>query len=1625
MATTKKKLTHEDYVVGWICPMRVEYTAALSMLDEEHETLRQDIADENIYTLGSINGHNVALATLPKTGNSPTARVMTNMSRTFQALRFYLLVGIGGGIPVRTDDGPVRLGDVVVSEGVIQHDRGKFEASGFKLKGTLAPPPQVLLAATNTLLAKRDLTDDDPLLEHLSRIDTNKRRLKKYRFPGRKRDHVYEPSYTHLVKGATCDEAKCDPTKRISRGPSDETLDSQVVEQPDITIHQGTILSGETVMKNGAQRDAIARPLDAICYECEAAGAMSSVPCLVVRGISDYADSHKNDDWHGFGSAVAAAYARQLFFHLPIEKVKECSVPLQNIADIKEARQMISQKLALLDNHSLKEATFDSYDERKNNQCLRGTRVDLLADIQDWSTSSHSKSIFWLNGIAGAGKSTISRSVAEQFNKTECLGANFFFKRGDGDRANAKKLFPTLARQLAHHVPGVLGKLLEILEAEPDIPSKSLREQFEKLIHQPLVSVQENGAGTQTPIYVIVIDALDECNDASDIRTILKLIVLFNGLQKLKLRVFVTSRPELPIRHEFQDMQDNIRHVVILHEIPQHIIAHDIEAFFRSEFEELASTMRNDDRQDWPGDESICKLVNMAVPLFIFASTVCRFVKDPTRNPVHQLQAILKQRHRNSKLDTTYRPVLEQMYLGRDKEDQRQWISDFRKVVGVIITVFKPLSIASLKSLLTPDYIDVPRILAALHSVLDISESEERPVRLFHLSFRDYLIDRKQCPEEFLINESESHAQIAAMCVQLMSKDLRRDLCQLQKPGTMRSEVGQETLNEFIPAELRYACRHWTQHANQGKNPTYDGDHIHTFLDQHMLHWLEALALIGELAMSIEMFDTIFLLAKGAEGTQIRAFVHDAKRFVLQNQYIIDKSPLQIYFSALIFSPKHSIIRQRFWEDFKWLEVAPVVEDGWGACLQTLEGHQDEIVAVCFSPDGKLLASASADEIRLWDARTGVTHSVIRDDLYVATAITFSPDNRLIGSAHWDGTINLRDLGTHEVCKMFTGHSKKVNAIMFFSNGELLASASDDHTVRIWDTATGLTLSLLQGHTDDVKILAASQDSRYVASGSRYGEIRLWDAEKGELLCVFDGHSTWVLAIAFMHDDTTIASTDDYGCINFWEASTGALRNKLDTGKEADKFSFSPDGKLFAVVEPSGSIELFDIVTGSLHSVFVGHGEHAQTVEFSPDSTVLASGTWDYTVKLWDIPTVSSHEIPDLPKVYEIAVSPLSKLVTSCQTDSMKLWSTHTGRLELEGHAVAFNQSENLVACTCTIRNNTIKLQNMETGVPPLMLDGHTRLVSRLAFSPDNKLLASASVDQTVNLWATETGRLCRKFSCTHKILEVIFLPDGKLLAIVLTSDTIALWSTTTGKLYWRLHAPKGLRDVTFSPDGTLLASMSSPGHDGVWVLCMWNTTTKNQIELDSHENLGRTFAFSPNSRLVVFVSGDGIPKLWDVTSGAVNNMLEDANDRWLRRPFTDVVFSPDGRWIASADGTNIKLWDVESRTLVDNFALDPDGPLIKSLSFSPDGRHLKSNLGFHRLQTNDPSCSDGRLFLSIRKNWIFFGTTPLLWLPTDFRPLGFRDCSVGIATVAVVRPNRKVFIMTFDMTQLERLFSR
>ena len=307
--------------------MEVEQIAALEMLDEEHERLPQPRVDHNVYSLGSIGGHNVVIAGLHTPGNNPAAAVVTQMRTTFPELRFGLLVGIGGGVPTTTDNGMIRLGDVVVSKpagehsGAVQYDHGKAEVGQFRRTGALAPPPAVLLNAAQDLAAKRARKRKDPIVENIKRINTDIPGLRKYKYPGPAQDHLYQPDYIHLDSKVPCDKCGCDPKKHVRRDIDDDNDENDELR---VVVHRGTIASGELVIKNGVLRDQLAEQYSVLCFEIEAAGVLVDFPCITIRGISDYSDSHKNNQWHGYAAVAAAAYARQLFFHMPIDEVKRC-----------------------------------------------------------------------------------------------------------------------------------------------------------------------------------------------------------------------------------------------------------------------------------------------------------------------------------------------------------------------------------------------------------------------------------------------------------------------------------------------------------------------------------------------------------------------------------------------------------------------------------------------------------------------------------------------------------------------------------------------------------------------------------------------------------------------------------------------------------------------------------------------------------------------------------------------------------------------------------------------------------------------------------------------------------------------------------------------------------------------------------------------------------------------------------------------------------------------------------------------------------------------------------------------------------------------------------------------------
>lgn len=317
--------------------MEIEQVAAMQMLDEKNERLAQPDTDPNYYMLGSINKHNVVMAGLPTTGNSAAATVVAHMRTTFPKLRFGLLVGIGGGVPTRTDKGLIKLGDVVVSKptgqhsGALQYDHGKAEVDRFERTGALAPPPPALLNAAQQVDIAWRGAREDPLKQHLQRIDVSAPGLRCYKSPGTSQDRLFQPDYTHADRELSCRKCGCDTSELVDRAScnSDDDEDNTCLSGRNeqwVTIHRGTIASGELVMRNGMQRDLLAKAYKVLCFEMEAAGALNDFPCLVIRGISDYADSHKNDRWQGYAAAVAAAYARDLFTYLPIDQGIETTV---------------------------------------------------------------------------------------------------------------------------------------------------------------------------------------------------------------------------------------------------------------------------------------------------------------------------------------------------------------------------------------------------------------------------------------------------------------------------------------------------------------------------------------------------------------------------------------------------------------------------------------------------------------------------------------------------------------------------------------------------------------------------------------------------------------------------------------------------------------------------------------------------------------------------------------------------------------------------------------------------------------------------------------------------------------------------------------------------------------------------------------------------------------------------------------------------------------------------------------------------------------------------------------------------------------------------------------------------
>ncbi|KAL4861478.1 hypothetical protein BDV12DRAFT_203968 [Aspergillus spectabilis] len=1082
-------------------------------------------------------------------------------------------------------------------------------------------------------------------------------------------------------------------------------------------------------------------------------------------------------------------------------------------------------------------AFFESFMDQHEGECLPGTRTKLLRQVHDWERSSN-RCIFWLSGMAGTGKSTIARTVARSFKEDGTLGASFFFKRGRGDRASAAKFFPTIVKQLTVHIPQMIAGIQKAVEDDPVIANKSLPEQFDKLMLQPLLAVDQDQAVSST---MVVIDALDECEPKEDLKIILHLLAKVVTATSMPIRFFLTSRPEQLIRLELEQIGEGHYQHTPLHTIDDGVTKHDITLYLKEKFAEIQQSPEHNLPQAWPGEEQIEALATRAAPLFIFAATVCRFVADSNFDPKERLQEFLT-KSSGSKLDDTYRPVLKQL-LVKDESDRDKLITEFQKIIGAIIFLAAPLSLSSLAELLELQERHVSIRLRSFHSVLIIPSDPNLPIQTFHLSFQDYLLDEGTKTDteisRFWVNKGEKHELITRQCLSVMGRYLRKNICGLPNYGTSRTRIDPASVARLLPPALQYACRYWVYHLNQSTAPARILDQALPILKEHFLHWLESMSILGFISETLNSVDTLIKLAKDASDNTISLFLLDARKFILKFAQIVDTAPLQLYSSGLIFVPQKALIRGSFERELpSWLCRGPTVEENWSPELQTLEGHSNWVQSVAFSQDGQLLASCSADQtIKLWDPATGTLKHTLEGHSSWIQSVAFSQDSQLLASGSIDQTIKLWDPATGTIKQTLEGHSNSVESVAFFHDGQLLASGSDDKTIKLWDPATGTLKHTLKGHSSTVQSVAFSQDGQHLASCSADQTIKLWNPATGTLKYTLEGHSDW--SVAFSQDSQLLASGASDQTIKLWNPATGTLKYTLEGhSSTVQSVAFSQGGRLLGSGSGDKTIKLWDPATGTLKHTLKGHSSTVQSVAFSQGGRLLASGSGDKTIKLWD-PAIST------PK--------------------------HT----LEGHSdlvqlVAFSQDGRLLASGSN--DYTIKLWDPTTGTLKHTLEGHSSWVRSVVFSQDGQLLASGSDDRTIKLWDPATGTLKHTLE-EHSgyVWSVAFTQDGRLLASGSNDETINLWDPATGTLKYTLEGHSStVQSVAFSQDGRLLASGSND-----CTIKLWDPATGTlKHTLEGHSDWVQSVAFSQDGQLLASGSRDQTIKLWDPATGTLKHTL-------------------------------------------------------------------------------------------------------------------------------------------------------
>ena len=477
-------------------------------------------------------------------------------------------------------------------------------------------------------------------------------------------------------------------------------------------------------------------------------------------------------------------------------------------------------------------AEYDAASPALRNACTVNTRKEILNTLQVWASDNVTTKVYWLNGMAGTGKTTIAYSFSEILEQMEFLGGTFFASHLRVDTSDARCIIPTISLQLAKYLPSFGSLILEVVKNNPTCSSWRIAKQFLNFIVIPLTAACRENRVVVVP--VIVLDALDECSDQSLVAELLD--VILGHSKSLPVKFFITSRPEIVVKKSFGYSSDHSN--LILHEVGKEIVKADIELYVK------AYLVGEHNRPNWPSEAEVESLVNMFGTLFIYAATVCKYISQRGGSSMPQrLSDVVNftlemTSGLTTQLDVLYERILNAAYTFANQREK----SNIQMVLMAIVYAYNPLSMTGISALVKIPIEQIQAALSSLHSLIHIpSQNPDVPISIFHTSFFDFISNQSSFSKHYL-DPCASHKTLGLQCLSLIDREWSS-----KTNVSYLAARRDEEISEYVD----YACCSWAFHFTEADNNN-GSDTLKDFFERHLLRWMDCLSILGKLEIAMD-----------------------------------------------------------------------------------------------------------------------------------------------------------------------------------------------------------------------------------------------------------------------------------------------------------------------------------------------------------------------------------------------------------------------------------------------------------------------------------------------------------------------------------------------------------------------------------------------------------------------------------------------------------------------------------------------------------------------------------------------------------------------------------------------------